>query len=541
MRIALALISSLAASLALAADAGPWNRVSSDALRGHTEFLADDLLEGRAAATRGYDLAAAYVAAQFRQYGLKPAGDAGTYFQHVPLVEATPVLPGSSARLVLENDTTDFEYGTDYLPSADFSSASSTLTAPLVFAGYGIEAPELDHNDFEHIDIEGRIAVILSGAPAKFPNNQRAYYSSTLHKATTLSQKGAVGTITIQSLVDAKRMPWERVVAMSWAPQMRWLDAEGNPQDAYPDLKLRFLFKQESAAALFEQASMSLADALEKADAGEPQGFDLPGMMTLSATTGLRRTESTNVIGILEGSDTSLRHQHVVVTAHLDHMGRGSSVEGDSIYNGAHDNAVGIAMLLEMARALDAARVKPKRSIVFAAVTAEEKGLLGSAYMAHVAEQQGQSIVANINIDMPLTLARTHDFIAFGAEHSTLGATARNAAAAEGFRLSPDPMPEEVVFVRSDQFSFVRRGIPALMLHAGGEPRDSTIDLAALRRAFFEEHYHRPSDDLSHPIDYAAAADLTRVHLRILMEAANGSRPRWKRGDFFGEKFGRTE
>jgi hypothetical protein len=158
-----------------------------------------------------------------------------------------------------------------------------------VFAGYGIEAPELDHNDFEHIDIEGRIAVILSGAPAKFPNNQRAYYSSTLHKATTLSQKGAVGTITIQSLVDAKRMPWERVVAMSWAPQMRWLDAEGNPQDAYPDLKLRFLFKQESAAALFEQASMSLADALEKADAGEPQGFDLPGMMTLSATTGLRR------------------------------------------------------------------------------------------------------------------------------------------------------------------------------------------------------------------------------------------------------------
>ncbi len=546
MRIALALLlifalASLDMSHAFAAESGPWNQVSREALRGHTEFLADDLLEGRAAATRGYDLAAAYVAAQFRQYGLKPAGDAETFFQSVPLVEATPVLPGSSARLVLDEDTIDFEYGTDYLPSADYSSASSTLTAPLVFAGYGIDAPELGHNDFENIEVEGRIAVILTGAPAKFPNNQRAYYSSYLRKSSMLTEKGAVGTITIDSLVDARRMPWERVVAMSWAPQMRWLDAQGNPQDAFPELKLRFRFKQESAAALFEHGPVSLAEALEKADAGEPQGFELPGMMTLSATTGLRRTESANVLGMLPGSDPTLRREYVVVSAHLDHLGRGSSVDGDSIYNGAHDNAVGIAMLLEIARALESARVKPKRSIVFAAVTAEEKGLLGSAFMAHAAQLQEQAIVANINIDMPLTLTRTRDFVAFGAEHSTLGAAARNAAAAEGLRLSPDPTPEEVVFVRSDQFSFVRSGIPALMLHTGNIPRDEAIDLPALRRAFFEEHYHRPSDDLTLPIDYEAAADLTRIHLRILLEAANGARPRWRRGDFFGEKFGESE
>lgn len=541
MRIVTACVLTLVVSAVHGAEAGPWNRVSRDALRGHVEFLADDLLEGRGAATRGYDLAAAYVAAQFRQYGLEPAGDADTYFQSVPLIEATPVLPGSSARLVLDDETIDFEYGTDYLPSADFSSASSTLTAPLVFVGYGIDAPELNHDDFADIEVEGRIAVIVSGAPAKFPNNQRAYHSSLLRKWSTLAEKGAVGVITIDSLVDARRHPWDRVVAMSWAPQMRWLDPEGNPQDAFPELKLRFRFKQESAAALFEHGPKPLDEVLAAADAGEPQSFELPGMMTLSTTTGLRRTESANVVAKLEGSDPNLRREYIVLTAHLDHLGRGSSVEGDSIYNGAHDNAVGVAMLLEVARALDEANSRPKRSILFAAVTAEEKGLLGSAFLANATRSHGLAVVANFNIDMPLTLARTHDFVAFGAEHSTLGTAARNAAAAEGYRLSPDPLPEEVVFVRSDQFSFIRQGVPALMLHGGTQPRDLDLDLETLRRTFFQEQYHRPGDDTSLPIDYAATADLTRIQLRMLLEAANGARPRWRRGDFFGERFGQTE
>lgn len=541
MRIVVGCVFALLACSVHGADSGPWNQVSEDALRAHVEFLADDLLEGRGAATRGYDLAAAYVASQFRQFGMKHAGDGDTYFQSVPLIEATPVLPGSSARLVVDDQTIDFEYGTDYLPSADFSSASSTLTAPLVFAGYGIDAPELSHDDFANIDVEGRIAVIVSGAPAKFPNNQRAYYSSSLRKLSTLVEKGAVGLITFDSLVDVRRRPWERRVAMSWTPQMRWLDPEGNPQDAFPELKLKFRFKQESAAALFEHGPTPLSEVLAVADAGNPQGFELPGMMTLSATTGLRKTESANVLAVLEGSDPNLRQEYVVVTAHLDHLGRGSSVEGDSTYNGAHDNAVGVAMLLEMARALHAAHSRPKRSILFAAVTAEEKGLLGSAFLADATKQQGVAVVANINVDMPLTFARTHDFVAFGAEHSTLGTAARNAASAEGFRLSPDPMPEEVVFIRSDQFSFVRQGIPALMLHSGIQPREADVDLAGLRRTFFQDHYHQPSDDISLPIDYAETAALTRVHLRILLEAANGARPRWKRGDFFGNTFGAKE
>jgi hypothetical protein len=511
--------------------------VNEDALKGHVEFLAHDLLEGRAAATRGYDLAAAYVASQYRQYELTPDGDDGTYLQTVPLIEATPVLPGSSARFVLEDATVDFEYGNDYLPSADFFSASSTLTAPLVFAGFGIAAPELGHDDFANVDVDGRIAVIVSGAPAKFPNNQRAYHSSMLRKLTTLTEKGAVGLIVVDSLSDEKRTPWERTVAMSWAPQMRWLDEQGAPQDAYPEIKLRFRFKKEAAARLFEQAQRPLDEVLQAAEEGEAQGFELPGMLTLSATTGLRRTQSVNVLGLIEGSDPKLKNERVILTAHLDHMGRGSSVEGDSIYNGAHDNAVGIAIMLEVARALRVSRVKPQRSIVFAAVTAEEKGLLGSAYLAKHALDAQQLIVANLNIDMPLPFARTSDFVAFGAEHSSLGGAARTAANAQGLKLSPDPMPGEVVFVRSDQFSFVRHGIPALMLHSGMQPRDTTIDLGAMRAKFFSSDYHQPSDDLSLPIDYGSAADLTRLHLRILLDAANGTRPRWNRGDFFGETF----
>ena len=537
MRVVLGAILSVYACVAHAAEQ-PWHVVEPEAIRSHTEFLADDLLEGRAAASRGYDLAAAYVAAQFRQYGMTPFGEDDSFFQTVPLIEATPVLPGSSARFVFEDEARDFEYGTDYLPSADFLSASSTLSAPLVFAGHGIDAPELDFDDFEDIEVEGRIAVILSGAPPTFPNDQRAYYSSELRKWTTLSEKGAVGAVVVPSTADAQRFPWERTVAMSWAPQMRWLDAEGNPQDAYPDLKLRFKFNHSAAAELFEHAPTSLEEALNKSDAGEAQGFELPGMLTLSATTGLRRTESANVIAIIEGSDPQVGQESIVVSAHLDHLGRGSIVDGDSTYNGAHDNAVGVGILLEMARALNRVRARPRRSIIFAAVTAEEKGLLGSAFFVQNVHAGDRTLVANLNIEMPLLLAQTYDLVALGAEHSTLGAAARRAASAQGYRLSADAAPEEVGFIRGDQFSFVRSGVPAILLHAGYQARDASIELQELQRTFRETHYHQPSDDISLPIDYRAAADLARIYIRIALEAANGaSPPRWRRGDFFADKF----
>lgn len=516
----------------------PWTYVRAETIRGHVEFLAGDLLEGRAAASRGYDIAAAYVAAQFRQAGLKTGGDDGSFLQAVPLIEATPVLPGSSVEWVVNNKSHTFEYGTHYLPSADFVSASSTLSAPLTFAGFGIEAPQLDHDDFANLDLQGRIAVVFSGAPAKFPHSQRAYYSSSYTKFPALIAHGAVGAVIVDSPEDARLFPWERTVAMSWTPQMRWLDQDGKPQNAFEQLKLRFRFNQEAASQLFEGAPHSFREVLAAAEAGEPQGFELPGLLTLSATTGLRRTESVNVVGILSGADPRLKNEWIVVSAHLDHLGRGAAVNGDSIYNGAHDNALGAGILLEMARALSASGVRPRRSIVFAAVTAEEKGLLGSDYLAqHPAP--AASIVANINIDMPLLFAPTLDFVALGEEHSTLGPIARTAVANQGYRLSPDPTPEQVSFIRSDQFSFIRDGIPAIALTGGYKSRDKKTDVAQLQRDFREHNYHQPSDDLALPMDYATAADLARINLRIALDAANAaSRPRWKPGDFFGRTFG---
>jgi Zn-dependent M28 family amino/carboxypeptidase len=245
------------------------------------------------------------------------------------------------------------------------------------------------------------------------------------------------------------------------------------------------------------------------------------------------------VLGVLPGTDPDLRNEVIVVSAHLDHLGRGLAVNGDSIYNGAHDNAIGIAILLEMARALHVSNTKPRRSVLFAAVTAEEKGLLGSDYFAQHPRDDGRLIVANINIDMPLPLAPVRDFVAIGAEHSSFATIARNAAAAQGYRLSPDPAPEEVSFIRSDQFSFIRHGVPALELKSGYQGRDPAIDVGALQKQFRESNYHQPSDDLTLPLDYGTAADLARVELRILLEAANAaSAPRWNEGDFFAEKFG---
>jgi Zn-dependent M28 family amino/carboxypeptidase len=525
---------------AAANDAAPWSFIKPDAIRGHVEFLADDLLEGRAAASRGFDIAAAYVAASFRQSGLKPAGADGSYYQTVPLIEATPVLPGSEAQLVDGDDEIDFEYGMDYLPSADFTSASSTLSAPLVFAGFGVEAPELNHDDFANIDVKGRIAVVLSGAPAKFGHAQRAYYSWSTRKYSTLIAHGAVGAVIVDSLADAQRVPWERGVAMSWVPQMRWMREDGKPHQAFEELKLRFRFDHEAAAKFFERADRKLEDVLAAAEAGEAQGFELPGLLTLTATTGLRRTESANVLAIVPGADPALKEEYVVISAHLDHLGRGSAVEGDAIYNGAHDNAVGIGILLEMARALNASGTKPRRSLLFAAVTAEEKGLLGSDYLAENPPAPRDRIVANVNIDMPMLFARTADLVALGAEHSTLGIAARAAAAGQGYRLSPNEAPEEVGFIRSDQFSFIQRGIPAMLLHSGYQARDASVDVKELQRNFRREHYHQPSDDLRLPIDYAAAADLARVNLRIALDVANAApRPHWRRGDFFEQKFGR--
>ncbi len=524
------------ASALAVGDESPASRPAS--LRAHVEFLASDLLEGRGSASRGFDVAAAYVSAQFRQADLEPAGDERSYLQRTPLLEATPVLPGSSAELVRNGETTSFEYGTHYLPLADFYAASSTLTAPLVFVGFGVQAPELAHDDFATVDPKGRIAIVLDGAPPSFTPSHRAYYGAWQQKYRTLVDRGAQGVIAVDTLSGAEIAPWERSVSLSWAPQMRWLNAQGEPQDAWRELKVRFRFNHPAAAQLFEGAPKSLDETLQAAESGAPESFELPGQLTLSATTGLRKTQSHNVLAALPGADPQLRRELVVLTAHLDHLGRGAPVDGDAVFNGAHDNAVGVAMLLEVARVLSSSPIKPRRTILFAAVTAHENGLLGSDFLAEQLRSDDRRAVANLNIDTPLPLAPTRDVLVDGLEHSSLGALARSAASAAGLRITAQPPHALDSFLHSDPYSFIRRGVPALMLRSGDEPRGQAGEIGALKEAFFTQRHHRPDDEADAPIDYAFAAQLADVYARLALEAANGARPRWNRGDFLGAKFG---
>lgn len=512
---------------------------SAARIRAHVEFLADDLLEGRAAGSKGYDVAARYVAAQFRLLGLEPGGADGGWLQPIEFVEASPVIPAATLELERDGKTLGFASAEDFLPGIDWFDARSTVTAPLAFVGYGVSAPDQHYDDFAGVDLRGRIAVVLSGAPPTFPSTARAHYSSAYTKSPELVRRGAVGVLTVRTPWDEERVPFARLVQSSWRPGMRWLGADGVARNGYPELKRSATLARAGADKLFAGAPKTLDAVFADAKAGRAGSFELAGRATLAGQTLIARRSSANVIAKLTGSDPTLRDEYVVLTAHLDGLGRGAAVGGDTIYNGAMDNATGVAVMLEVARAL-AGGTRPKRSVLFLAVTGEERGLLGADYYAENPTVPRAAIVANVNMDMPVALAPLADFVAFGAEHSTLGPIAARAARAEGYLLSPDPHPEEVVFVRSDQYPFVRHGIPALFLSAGTTSRAPGVDGAQLEEDFRRNRYHMPGDDAQQPIHYPSLAGLARVNVRIVREIAGSrARPAWNAGDFFGATYGR--
>jgi hypothetical protein len=514
-------------------------RASPEVIRAHVSFLADDAVEGRMPGTRGYDVAARYVASSFMQSGLEPGAGNGEWLQPVALVESLALLP--PATLVLHpasGEPLALAPGKDFLPVASLTDAKTVARAPLVFAGFGVHAPSQGHDDLANIDVKGKVVVLFGGAPSRFPPAVRAHYSSGLTKLPMLIERGAVGVITLQSLEDQKRTPWERLVQQSWRSRMAWVDEAGNANGAWPTLKVRASVSPARAAALFEGAPRSLEQAYAAAAAGTPQGFDLPMAVEQSRDSVIRRKSSANVVGLLRGRDPVLRDEYVVISAHLDHVGKGAPIGGDAIYNGALDNASGIGVMLETARMLAALPERPRRSVLFVAVTAEESGLQGSDYFVQHPTVPRGSMVANINMDMPVALAPMADVTAFGAEHSSLGAVVARAAEAEGVAITPDSKPEEVFFVRSDQYSFVRGGIPALYVDNGERSSDPEQDLAARVAAFLKDRYHQPGDDLSQPIDWPSLAMLARLNGRVILEVANADeRPRWHPGNFFGETF----
>lgn len=510
---------------------------SAQRIAAHMAFLADDLLEGRETATRGHDIAARYMASQFQALGLEPAGDDGSYFQHVPLLQGERLAEGARFELIRNGHIESLTFQTEFLPGVNYDQPEFALSAPLVFVGQGVVAPEFEHDDFAGVDVKGKIAVLLRGAPTSFPNDPRAYYSSGREKMAALVARGAVGAIFVSDPTREAKSPWARGAANWSRPGMRLRAPDGKALDTFPQLIATASISAAAASKLFAGADMQADAVFAALDAGTLRSFDLPGTALLAGRARISRKESRNVVARLPGSDENLATENVVFSAHLDHVGIGAPVNGDALYNGALDNAMGSAVMLDAATRLVAEGERPKRSIVFVAVTAEEKGLLGSEYFASHPSVKGP-LVADINMDMPVLLTDLADVTPVGIEHSNLKGAVESAAQKLGITLSPDPMPEEVVFIRSDQFSFIRRGVPAIYLKEGTVSSHADVDGKALLDGFLSSHYHQPSDDLSLPINYASAARLAALNAAIGRDVANASKaPRWNKGDFFGERF----
>lgn len=524
-------------SVASALDAETGSRI-----RAHMEVLAADDMRGREAGTEGHRKAAEYVASRFAEIGLEPLGDGGTYLQDIAFLE-TRLVPGSES-FTLHRGEGDvaLDAGRDYVQSGGYGQAEETITAALVFAGFGIQAPEYDHDDFAGIDVAGKILVLLTGAPPRFANNERAYYSSSTNKQTLAVERGAVGIVTIRTPVDQERMTWPRILGSAGSSDMRWLDSDGIPHDGFPELRGMAILSESGAARLFEVAERNLDALFDHHDQGGIGSFEFAISATMSRRSLQQRTSSPNVLAMLPGSDHVLRNEYVLFTAHLDHLGIRTGEEVDNIYNGAYDNAAGVATMLEVADALANLSPPPRRSIIFAAVTAEEKGLRGSDFLAHKPPVAIEDIVANINIDMPFLGHPIADVEGFGVEHSTLHHSLTRAAEELGLVLTPDPQPELVRLIRSDQFSFVKQGVPGLNLKPGSASSDPAINGLELQTTFLRDHYHAPSDDLNLPFSKQGAALFARVALALSLAIANNNEaPQWKDGDFFGDRYGRRD
>jgi len=514
--------------------------IGRERIESHLKFLADDARRGRMTGTPEYDEAAAYVAKHFEEIGLESGGEDGSWFQAVPMLARR--IDVSSALVTFHQDGEENaqRWQQDFVMGGDVVRDETEITAEVVFVGFGIHAPDMNYSDYDDIDVEGKIVALFGGAPDTFPHNERAFYSSGLTKAEEAVARGAVGSIGLRSRTDQRRYSWERISENAGVrPGMSWINLSGDAANYFPELQGSATINVPPAEELFSRAPISFEDALDTADAGTPLSTPLGTEVTLARNTDHESIASPNVIGILRGSDPVLADEYVVFTAHLDHVGIGVPKNGDDIYNGMYDNAMGSSILIETARAFAAMPEPPKRSIVFIALTGEERGLVGSDYYAHYPTVPSGSIVANVNLDMPLLLYPVADIIAFGAEHSSLQGVIDKAIAAENFDLSPDPMPEEVIFIRSDQYSFVKQGVPSVFLVPGFTSSDPEIDGAPIWRGFLQTYYHQPSDDLSRPIDWPSALRFARANVRIGYAVAEGeARPVWNEGDFFGDKFG---
>jgi hypothetical protein len=511
------------------------------AMRAHVMFLASDALRGREAGTSDYDVAAQYVAAQFQAAGLRPAGDAGSYLQHVPLTIYKAASEGTMRWTDAAGRTRPLVFGTDYIPSPNPARAETSVTAPVVFAGRGIVAPQFGVDDYRGMDVRGKIVAIFAGSPTRFPGEERAYFGSAATKAQIAAARGAIGIVMLDApRAGPRQRPFAALVGGYASPKTTWAKADGTGTSAAPTTPVLGTLSQAAAATLFEGAATPWSAIVAEAQRADPTYTPVALKGTLAATTRTSFTPaaSSNVVGIVPGTDPMVGKEVVILSAHLDHIGvspaRPDDAPGrDRINNGALDNAIGIASLIEEAKRFATAPTRPKRTVMFLAVTGEEKGLIGSSYFVDHPTVPLQTIVADINLDMPVLLYTFEDMIAFGADRSSLGPIVTKAVNAIGIGLSPDPMPEQGFFTRSDHFNFVQKGIPSLFLWpgvkgAGAKPFED----------FLSRCYHRPCDDLSQPILWDQGVRFVATNYAIARAVADAAqRPTWNKGDYFGTTY----
>jgi hypothetical protein len=495
----------------------------------HVSFLADDALEGRNTGSEGHRKAAEYVAKQFAAAGLKPAGDASGkagYIQPVQFDVRRLLEDQSDLELIRDGAATALKLGEEANIGVRGAPAPAA-EAPLYFVGYGLTVPDLSFDDLKGLPLKGKVVVFISGGPKSIPGPLLAHFSSAGERGQFLKAAGVVGTVTIANprITD---VPWERATLARLQASMSLADKS---LDEGGGMQIAVNFNAKHADLLLAGSGHTIAELLAIADSGEAlPHFAIPASIRSRVKMETSEVTSQNVAGVLPGTDPRLKNEFVAITAHLDHLGIGAPINGDKIYNGAMDNASGVASLIDMAQTFHDNQQSFKRSIVFVAVTGEEKGLLGSKYYAAHPTVSGP-IVADLNMDMFLPLFPFKIMMVLGLEESDLGDMAREVAKANGIAVQPDLEPLRNRFVRSDQYSFIRQGIPSLAFKDGYEPNTPEAEIS---RKWIAERYHAPSDDLQQPVDKQAAADFNRLLGKIAATVADRpERPKWKDASFF--------
>jgi Zn-dependent M28 family amino/carboxypeptidase len=513
--------------------AAQMSEISAPRIRAHVRFLSSDLLEGRGVGARGGDLATEYIATQLALAGAKPAGDNGTYFQNLTLTSVEPVGPGQLTATPADGRAISFRWLDDFVGLSNLQQADAAFDAEAVFVGHGITAPEYHWDDYKDIDVHGKVVVMFtneppSDDPAFFTGRALTYYGRWTYKYEEATRRGAVAAILIHTTPTAS-YGWDVLRATGRG------DAQVKRTPGAPALAFAGWMTEQSGDKIAATVGKTAQELLKMADTRGFKAMPLPVRFRGRMQSKIRDIETRNVVAKIEGSDPVLKNEAVVFSAHWDHLGIGEAVNGDSIYNGAADNATGVAMILEMARAWAMLPAKPRRSAIFLAVTAEESGLLGSEYYGqHPVVPEGKTAAA-LNFDMFMPFGRASDVVLTGAERTSLYPIVEEAARRFHLTIKPDPRPEAGTYYRSDHFSFARVGIPAFSIDGGddllGKPAGTG---KRLFDDFEEHHYHQPSDEYREDWDFSGMEEYARFGFLIGVNVANSAKmPTWRAGDEF--------